>query len=63
VVVEGVVDLGLRVGHNVGQVLQELHLILEKTTAWPDPLVLVVVHCLSCYLVLGVSLEAEQLVT
>jgi hypothetical protein len=26
----GVVDLGLQVGHSVGQVLQELHLILEK---------------------------------
>jgi hypothetical protein len=26
----GVVDLGLQVGHSVGQVLQEMHLILEK---------------------------------
>jgi hypothetical protein len=32
-----------------------------KTAAWPDPFVLAVVHCLSCCLVLGVSLEANQL--
>jgi hypothetical protein len=53
----GVVDLGLQVGHSVGRAIADS----GKTVAWPDPLVLVVVHCLSCYLVLGVSLEADQL--
>jgi hypothetical protein len=32
-----------------------------KTATWPDPFVLAMVHYLSCCLVLGVSLEAGQL--
>jgi hypothetical protein len=55
-----IVDLSLQVGHSVGQVLQK-RIESEKTAAWPDPLVLAVVHCLSYCLVLGMSLEAGQL--
>jgi hypothetical protein len=55
-----VVDLGLQVGHSVGQVSPGAASGSGRTAAW-DPLVLVAVHCLNCCLVLGVSLEADQL--